>query len=202
MYVPAHFQEKELDAIHQLVRDHSFGMLMVNGDQVPEVSHLPLHLKTGSNHDRIMGHLALANPQAAWIENDKPALAVFSGVDSYISPRWYVDENQVPTWNYQVVHAHGTLRRIDEPSELMRLLDQLTKEHESDAENPWSADWDNPKISRLLKAIVGFELKVEFWEAKSKLGQNRAPEDRDSLKKYFRLAKNSPIKYFACVPII
>ena len=46
MYVPAHFQEKELDAIHQLVRDHSFGMLMVNGDKVPEVSHLPLHLKT------------------------------------------------------------------------------------------------------------------------------------------------------------
>ena len=173
MYVPAHFQEKELDAIHQLVRDHSFGMLMVNGDQVPEVSHLPLHLKTGSNQDRILGHLALANPQAAWIENDKPALAVFSGVDSYISPRWYVDENQVPTWNYQVVHAHGTLRRIDEPSELMRLLDQLTKQHESDAEHPWSADWDNPKISRLLKAIVGFELTVEHWEGKSKLGQNR-----------------------------
>ena len=161
MYVPAHFQEKELDAIHQLVRDHSFGMLMVNGDQVPEVSHLPLHLKTGLNQDRILGHLALANPQAAWIENDKPALAVFSGVDSYISPRWYVDENQVPTWNYQLVHAHGTLRRIDEPSELMRLMDQLTKQHESDAEHPWSADWDNPKISRLLKAIVGFELTVE-----------------------------------------
>ena len=77
MYVPAHFQEKELDAIHQLVRDHSFGMLMVNGDQVPEVSHLPLHLKTGLNHDRILGHLALANPQAAWIENDKPVLAFF-----------------------------------------------------------------------------------------------------------------------------
>ena len=34
MYVPAHFQEKELDAIHQLVRDHSFGMLMVNGNHM------------------------------------------------------------------------------------------------------------------------------------------------------------------------
>ena len=65
MYLPAHFQEKELDVIHQLVRDQSFGMLMVNGDQVPEVSHLPLHLKTSSNQDRILGHLALANPQAA-----------------------------------------------------------------------------------------------------------------------------------------
>ena len=57
MYVPAHFQEKELDAIHQLVRDHSFGMLMVNGDKVPEVSHLPLHLKTGLNHDLSLIHI-------------------------------------------------------------------------------------------------------------------------------------------------
>ncbi|MEC7424257.1 MAG: FMN-binding negative transcriptional regulator, partial [SAR324 cluster bacterium] len=162
-----------------------------NGDQVPEVSHLPLYLKTGLNHDRILGHLALANPQAAWIENDKPALAVFSGVDSYISPRWYVDENQVPTWNYQVVHAHGTLRRIDEPSELMRLLEQLTKQHESDAENPWSADWDNPKISRLLKAIVGFELTVEHWEGKSKLGQNRDFQDRESLKVHLQNSEDA-----------
>ena len=191
MYVPAHFQEKELDAIHQLVRDHSFGMLMVNGDQVPEVSHLPLHLKTDSEQDRILGHLALANPQAAWIENDKPALAVFSGVDSYISPRWYVDENQVPTWNYQVVHAHGTLRRIDEASELIKLLDQLTKQHESDAENPWSVDWDNPKISRLLKAIVGFELTVEHWEGKSKLGQNRDFQDRESLKVHLQNSEDA-----------
>ena len=191
MYVPAHFQEKELDTIHQLVREHSFGMLMVNGDQVPEVSHLPLHLKTGLNHDRILGHLALANPQAAWIEKDKPALAVFSGVDSYISPRWYVDENQVPTWDYQVVHARGTLRRIDEPSELMRLLDQLTKQHESDAEHPWSADWDNPKISRLLKAIVGFELTVEHWEGKSKLGQNRDFQDRESLKVHLQNSEDA-----------
>ena len=191
MYVPAHFQEKELDAIHQLVRDHSFGMLMVNGDQVPEVSHLPLHLKTDSEQDRILGHLALANPQAAWIENDKPALAVFSGVDSYISPRWYVDENQVPTWNYQVVHAHGTLRRIDETSKLMKLLDQLTKQHESDAEHLWSADWDNPKISRLLKAIVGFELTVEHWEGKSKLGQNRDFQDRESLKVHLQNSEDA-----------
>ena len=57
MYVPAHFQEKELDTIHQLVRDHSFGMLMVNGDKVPEVSHLPLHLKTGFNQDLSLIHI-------------------------------------------------------------------------------------------------------------------------------------------------
>ena len=51
--------------------------------------------------------------------------------------------------------------------------------------------WNNEKISRLLKDIVGFELKVECWEAKSKLGQNRAPADRDSLKKHLAMSKNS-----------
>ena len=42
MYVPAHFQEKELDAIHKLVREHSFGMLIINGDPV-SYTHLRAH---------------------------------------------------------------------------------------------------------------------------------------------------------------
>ena len=73
----------------------------------------------------------------------------------------------------------------------MRLLDQLTKQHESDAEHPWSADWDNPKISRLLKAIVGFELTVEHWEGKSKLGQNRDLQDRESLKVHLQNSEDA-----------
>ena len=73
----------------------------------------------------------------------------------------------------------------------MRLLDQLTKQHESDAEHPWSVDWDNPKISRLLKAIVGFELTVEHWEGKSKLGQNRDFQDRESLKVHLQNSEDA-----------
>ena len=52
----------------------------------------------------------------------------------------------------------------------MSLVDQLTIEHEIDAESPWSADWSVEKIRKMLNAIVGFELKVERWEGKKKIG--------------------------------
>ena len=65
----------------------------------------------------------------------------------------------------------------------MPLVDQLTIEHEADAESPWSADWSVEKIRKMLNAIVGFELKVDRWEGKKKIGQNRSAEDKASLKR-------------------
>jgi len=67
----------------------------------------------------------------------------------------------------------------------------LTHDHESDADQPWKANWSKEKISRLLKAIVGFELQVEHWEGKSKLGQNRAAADRKSLKAHLELSEDT-----------
>ena len=191
MYIPSHFREVDDEAIHRLVHENPFGMLLINGEKVPEVTHLPMHLQANPSQDRILGHLALANLHAAMIQDGKPALAIFSGLHTYISPRWYVNEDQVPTWNYQVVHAHGILRRIDDEPELMQLLDLLTHHHESDADQPWKADWSNEKISRLLKAIVGFELQVEHWKGKSKLGQNRAAADRNSLKAHLERSEDA-----------
>jgi transcriptional regulator len=38
-------------------------------------------------------------------------MVVFRGAEAYVSPNWYPSKHeahrQVPTWNYQVVHAHG-----------------------------------------------------------------------------------------------
>ena len=39
---------------------------------------------------------------------------MFQGPQAYITPSWYpikaATAKVVPTWNYAVVHAHGTLR--------------------------------------------------------------------------------------------
>ena len=43
----------------------------------------------------------------------------------------------------------------------------------------------------MLKAIVGFELKVEHWEGKSKLGQNRDFQDRESLKVHLQNSEDA-----------
>jgi len=184
MYTPAHFRMDDPGQIREFVQAHPFGLLLTNGSDVPEVTHLPLLLRTDdSGNDRILGHLAKANPHAKALIDGQAALVVFSGTHGYISPRWYVAEGNVPTWNYRSVHATGTLRRIEGENELMKLVDALTAEHEAVAASPWLADWSNPKIRGLLRAIVGFELEVEQWEGKAKLGQNRSAEDQASLRK-------------------
>ena len=35
----------------------------------------------------------------------------------------------------------------------------------------------------MVNAIIGFELNVESWEGKEKIGQNRSAEDQASLKR-------------------
>ena len=44
-------------------------------------------------------------------------MVVFRGAEAYISPSWYPSKHeahrQVPTWNYEVVHAHGTIVGIE-----------------------------------------------------------------------------------------
>ena len=80
------------------------------------------------------------------------------------------------------MHVIGILREIENEEELMKLADKLTIELQAGANSLWWADWSNSKIRKMVNAIVGFELKVERWEGKEKVGQNRSTEDQTSLK--------------------
>ena len=52
------------------------------------------------------------------IRTGQRAVAVFRGPHGYVSPGWLVTDQSrqgVPTWNFAVVHATGTLVAIDDP---------------------------------------------------------------------------------------
>jgi transcriptional regulator len=130
---------------------------------------------------RVIAHLARANPQ--WRTADGAAgLLITAGADAYVSPSYYATKREtgkvVPTWNYTIVHAHGTLHVHDDPEWLRDLVTQLTDLHERDREDPWAVtDAPSDFIDRQLNAIVGIELAVDRLEAKQKLSQNRPPDD-------------------------
>ena len=65
----------------------------------------------------------------------------------------------------------------------MKLVDKLTIEHEEGAKSPWRTDWYNLKFRKMVNTIIGFELNIERWEGKEKVGQNRSTEDQASLKR-------------------
>src|ERR1700712_4406415 len=112
MYVPAAFREADTDALHALIRAHSFGTLvpLVGGQLFATPLPFLLDAKRGE-YGTLVAHLARPNPHwRAFVATPVGApqsLAIFGGPHAYISPRWYATELSVPTWNYTVVHAYG-----------------------------------------------------------------------------------------------
>lgn len=181
-YNPSHFRIEDAPALHALMRAYPFATLM-SGAPDPDISHLPLLLDTGNSGTVLRGHVARANPHWRAALDGIAAVAIFSGPQAYVSPQWYPgkrnDARVVPTWNYQVVHAHGRLRAIDDPVWLHRLVSDLTAMHESAFAEPWAVtDAPTDYIDKMLGAIVGFELVVTRLEGKWKLSQNKTPADR------------------------
>jgi len=163
--------EQELLAF---VAQLSFATICVDG---PTVVHAPVVV---AGPDRLLFHVSRSNAAAAKLDGAR-AVASVTGPDFYVSPDWYGTPDQVPTWNYLAVEAEGPLRRLDE-AELARLLDDLSAAHEARLapKTPWTSDkMTAGRFEAMLKAIVGFEMRIEALRGTRKLGQNKKPEDRE-----------------------
>jgi len=181
MYQPAHFVEQDADALLALMKAHPLATL-VRGGAVLAADILPLDVDRTESGWRVTGHVARANP--LWREADgQPVLLLFQGPQAYVSPNWYPSKaangKAVPTWNYTMVQAHGTLRAIQDAAWLRALVTRLTERHEAGRAIPWHvSDAPADYIDAMLKAIVGIEIEVTSVEGKFKLSQNRSAEDR------------------------
>ena len=78
-----------------------------------------------------------------------------------------------------VVHAHGTLRVIDDADWLRQQIGELTDSQEERRRARWHVE-DAPEdfVRAQIKGIVGLELEVTRLEAKWKVSQNRPAADR------------------------
>lgn len=182
MYRPPAFRTDDNDA-WALVAAHPLAQLVVvDGDGAPVGTPVPL-LRRG---DALVGHLARGNP--VW-HHAGPALAIFSGPDAYVTPRWYankpVDGKVVPTWNFSTVHVAGTLVVHDDPAWTLALVRDLTEAMERSERmagvpgEPWAvSDAPADYVEGLLRGIVGIELVGLRIEGKAKLSQNKDAEDR------------------------
>jgi transcriptional regulator len=150
----------------------------VTDDGYPAATLLPV-LWDG---DRLIFHMARANPHWRSIPAGAPALAVVTGPEAYVSPAWYPSKSQhgrvVPTWNYSAVHLTGRVQVREDADWLREAVTCLTDAHEQRRSDPWAVD-DAPDryIEKQLPAIVGIEFAIEGVEAKAKLSQNKDDAD-------------------------
>jgi transcriptional regulator len=184
LYLPAHFNETRIDVLHALMRTHPLTALVTSGDSGLIANHVPVQtLDEPRPLGSIRGHIARANPLWREYRCDSRALAIFQGPQVYISPSLYASKAKtgevVPTWDYAVVHASGTLRFIDDVEWLRSFVSGLTDAHESPRPQPWKiGDAPAAYIDKMLKLIVGFEFSIAALAGKWKVSQNRPEADR------------------------
>jgi transcriptional regulator len=128
------------------------------------VSHVPL-IWPAASHGTLLGHFARANPHVEQAPGAE-SIAIFHGPHAYVSPSWYAEPAvAVPTWNYAVVHAHGTLELAREPGETRAILDLLIHRFESSRAAPWAPGLDRAQMAAMVAAIVGFRIRVRRLDA-------------------------------------
>ncbi|WP_022982720.1 FMN-binding negative transcriptional regulator [Ideonella sp. B508-1] len=185
MYLPAHFAEPRQDELHRLIQAHPLGTLVSHGADGLDANHLPFLLDAQAGEaGTLLAHVARANPLWQTLTDGAPVLAIFHGPQGYISPSWYPGKQdahrRVPTWNYEVVHAHGTLHVHEDEKFLRRLLALLTRTHEATQPQPWKmGDAPADYLAEQLQRIVGIELRITRLVGKRKLGQNHELRDRE-----------------------
>jgi transcriptional regulator len=184
MYVPPAFREDRIEILHDAIRQAGLATLVTLRADGLIASHVPMLLDPEAGpYGTLHGHLAKANPQASPGVADVQALAIFQGLDAYITPSWYETKRQtgkvVPTWNYVAIHATGPLELYDDADRLLALVTRLTERHEGGRAQPWAvADAPADFVRGQLKGIVGFALPIVRLEGKWKMSQNRPPADR------------------------
>ncbi len=177
MHPNAAFRHQDRDLLELLIEQIGFGMVFAQTPDGPRVAHVPL-LRTGSG--ALQFHLARGNGLTKHLDGSI-ALIVINGPDGYVSPRWYADPAQVPTWNYVALELEGRVRRLDSEATLAQIT-TLSDQHEARiAEGqPWTMDKLPPeKLRGMLAAIVGFEVEVTAWRETLKLSQNKDAAERE-----------------------
>ncbi|MFZ0530764.1 MAG: FMN-binding negative transcriptional regulator [Propionicimonas sp.] len=168
MYVPAHFALNQ-DQLTRVLAKAPAGDLVTLGADGLDATYLPMLYDPASGS--LIGHLARVNRQS---RDNGPALFIVHGPDDFIEADWLRTPaaDSVPTWNYVTVHARGDLVAHDDPEWTLDVVRRLSAAHGDASVDAMPADG----VEKLLRAIVGVELRNLRLEGKAKMSQNKSPQ--------------------------
>lgn len=181
MYIPAHFHEIDPTEITAVIDTAPLACIVAHTADGLIANHIPL---LAAPDGTLIGHVARANDMHRVLTDGQDVLAIFKGEDAYISPNFYPSKPEhhrhVPTWNYQVVHMHGTITFQHDMHTKRAAVGLLTRLHERrlNGAKAWRmADAPADYMETMLANIVAFRIAVNRTLAKSKLSQNRDERD-------------------------
>jgi transcriptional regulator len=176
VYIPEFNRIEDQSVALAFMKANPFAILVSVNQGSPFATHLPLIVDEVEGQIILRGHLAKANPHWQVLENQE-SLIIFHGPHAYVSPSLYEIRESVPTWNYTTVHVYGEARIFSDEGRLDQVLHDMINTFDSSYMVQWSSLREEYR-SRMLKHIVGFEIRAGRLEAKFKLSQNRTKTEQ------------------------
>ena len=178
MYNLPHYKEKDAQVVLDFIHQHPFAFIAGCSDQgKPVATQIPVFIEERNEKVYLTGHMMKQTDHHKAFEQNAHVLCVFTGHHTYVSASWYSNPSQASTWNYMSVHVKGQLRFLDQQG----LIDVLKKTslhfENNNRQSPTAFDNLSPEYtSRLMKAIIAFEVEVEEIDHVFKLSQDRDKE--------------------------
>jgi transcriptional regulator len=192
VYIPEFNREKDRTTILAFMRANPFAILVSNVDGIPFATHLPVLIDDADDQIVVQGHMAKANAHWKSMKEGEESLIIFHGPHAYISPSLYEHRESVPTWNYAAVHVYGEPTLFTDEESLRATLHRMIETFESSYMAQWS-ELSEQYRSRMMKHIVGFNIKVKRLEGKFKLSQNRTKGEQARVIQSLNQSKDSNI---------
>lgn len=187
MYSLPHFKAANEADVFAFMRAHPFITLCgVTAQGKPVATHVPVLFVERDGKLFLQAHIMRKQDHTNAFEQNPNVLAIFSGAHTYVSASWYSKQNTAGTWNYQAVHARGTLRFLGD-DELYALLVKLTETFENNPHSPSLVkDMDEGYVPNLMKAIIAFDIEITAIEHVFKLSQNRDEKSYDNIVQHLQ----------------
>ncbi len=197
MYDLPHFKALDNKEVLAFMHAHPFIVLCgCDPEGKPVATHVPVLIEERNGQLFLKAHIMRKQAHTVAFEQNPNVLAIFHGAHSYVSASWYEDKNSGSTWNYQAVHAKGTLRFLDDIA-LHQLLTRLTEKFENNPHSPSLVQrLDENYVRTMMKAIVAFEIEITGMEHIFKLSQNRDEKSYENIIEHLE-QQDADAKYIA-----
>lgn len=186
-----HYLMTDPDEVRRLIRAHSWATIVspVAGDLV--ASHYPVILdeqRSTGDDITLLSHVGRPDDELHELGQHR-VLVIIQGPHDYVSPSWYAPGDVIPTWNHLTAHLWGTPEILGD-EENYAALNQLTDHFENGRPGGRSLSEDEAGTRRTAKGTKGFRMRVDRFDARAKLSQNKPVEVRDNVAAH--LAEHNP----------
>jgi len=170
----APFSARDAADLIDLVHDYPLAWIVTGSAGNLGSSLLPIQLECAEDGtpQRVLGHFGRNNPQLQAIAHDGRATILVLGPQAYVSPSWFRNRQQAPTWNFASAVFAVDVELRDTPDEALERLGSLVEQMERDRPGAWQMSELGERYAGLSARIVGFRARITAVRSTFKLGQD------------------------------